>query len=67
MHEPLIKYIADHAKTPVSETEIDVIREVFTPKKLRKYQYFLQEGEVCKYAAFIVKGAMRKYSIDNKA
>jgi CRP-like cAMP-binding protein len=26
----------------------------------------LQEGEVCKYAAFVVKGAMRQYSIDDK-
>jgi CRP-like cAMP-binding protein len=26
----------------------------------------LQEGDVCKYAAFIVKGAMRQYSIDDK-
>jgi CRP-like cAMP-binding protein len=26
----------------------------------------LQEGAVCKYAAFIVKGAMRQYSVDDK-
>ena len=26
----------------------------------------MQEGEVCKYSAFIVKGAMRQYSIDDK-
>ena len=36
------------------------------PKKIRKRQYFLQEGQVCKYSAFIVKGAMRQYSIDDK-
>ena len=36
------------------------------PKKFRKRQYFLQEGEVCKYTAFIVKGAMRQYTVDDK-
>jgi CRP-like cAMP-binding protein len=33
---------------------------------MRKRQYFLQSGEVCKYMAFIVKGAMRQYSVDDK-
>jgi CRP-like cAMP-binding protein len=66
MHESLIKYIKDHSATPLTETEIEVVREVFIPKKLRKRQYFLQEGEVCKYSAFIVKGAMRQYSVDDK-
>jgi len=65
MHESLITYIKNHSVT-LTETEIEVIKEVFIPKKLRKRQYFLQEGEVCKYAAFIVKGAMRQYSIDEK-
>lgn len=36
------------------------------PKKFRKRQYFLQEGEVCKYGGFIVKGAMRQFSVDDK-
>jgi len=26
----------------------------------------LQEGEVCKYSAFVVKGAMRQYTIDDR-
>ena len=26
----------------------------------------MQEGDVCKYAGFIVKGAMRQYSVDDK-
>jgi CRP-like cAMP-binding protein len=66
MHESLITYIKNHSTTPLTETDIEVIEDVFVPKKIRKRQYFLQEGEVCKYAAFIVKGAMRQYSIDDK-
>ena len=66
MHESLMTHIKKHSITPLTETDIEVIRDVFTPKKIKKHQFFLQEGEVCKYAAFIVKGAMRKYSVDEK-
>jgi len=66
MHEAIIKYITQYAATALTENEIQTIEEVFVPKKIRKRQYFLQEGEVCKYAGFIVKGAMRQYSIDDK-
>ena len=66
MHESLFAYINDHSKTPLTESDIEVIKDVFIPKKIRKHQYLLQEGEVCKYAAFIVKGAMRQYTVDDK-
>jgi CRP-like cAMP-binding protein len=66
MHETLLTYIREHAKTPLTGPEIEVIKEVFVPQQLKKRQYFLHEGEVCKYAAFIVKGAMRQYRVDDK-
>jgi CRP-like cAMP-binding protein len=66
MHETLLTYIREHSTTPLTGTEIEVIKEVFVPRKLKKRQFFLQEGEVCKYSAFIVKGAMRQYRVDDK-
>lgn len=66
MHESLIKYIESYVTTPLTEKEIEVVKNAFVLKKIRKKQYFLQEGQVCKYAAFIVKGAMRQYSVDDK-
>jgi CRP-like cAMP-binding protein len=66
MHESLIQYIHNHSTTELSEQAAEAITSLFVPKKLRKKQYFLQEGEVCKYFAFIVKGAMRKYTVDEK-
>jgi CRP-like cAMP-binding protein len=65
MYDSLITYIKNHSTTPLAENEIEIIKDVFAPKRIRKRQYFLQEGEVCKYAAFIQKGAMRKYSVDD--
>ena len=66
MHEPLIKYINSFAVTPLTSGEVEAIKNTFVPKHFRKRQYFLQEGEVCKYFAFIVKGAMRQYTVDGK-
>jgi len=66
MYDALIKYFNSYTTTPFSGDEIDLIQSFFAPKKFRKRQYFLQEGEVCKYLAFIVKGAMRQYSVNDK-
>lgn len=66
MHQNLITYINQYASSPLTNEEEALIVATFQPKKLRKKQYFLQEGDVCKYAGFIVKGAMRQYSVDDK-
>lgn len=64
MYEALRKYISD--KVSISDAEFEIIKQAFTPKTLRKRQYLLQEGEVCRYAAFVVKGALRQYVVDQK-
>jgi CRP-like cAMP-binding protein len=66
MFDSLLSYIKNHSVTQLTESDIEVIQDTFVPKKLRKRQYFLQEGEVCKYGAFIVNGAMRQYTVDDK-
>jgi len=53
-------------KVALSEAEQQVVKTFFTPKKLRKRQYLLQEGEPCKYLAFVEKGILRSYNVDNK-
>lgn len=62
----LRNYINKYASTEVSDEEFERIENKFTAKHVRKNQYLLQEGEVSKYAIFIVKGALRQYSIDQK-
>ncbi len=66
MHEAIIKYINTFATTALTIDEEELIKNTLVHKKFRKKQYLLQEGEVCKYSAFVVKGAMRQYSIDDK-
>ncbi len=66
MHEELIRYIRDRSVTPMSDDNIASIKAFFVPKKFRRKQYFSQADEISKNLAFIVKGAMRQYSIDAK-
>jgi CRP-like cAMP-binding protein len=66
MYDALIKYFNSYASKPMTGDEIDLIQQFYIPKKFRKRQYLLQEGEVCKFTAFIVKGAMRQYTVDEK-
>jgi CRP-like cAMP-binding protein len=65
MHDRLINYINSQLTTKLTADEINVIKSTFVPKKIRKHQYLLQEGEVCKVAGFIVSGALKQYTIDD--
>ncbi len=51
-------------KIDFTDDEIAIIKTYLTPKKLRKKQYLLHEGDVCKFIAFVEKGAMRSYSVE---
>jgi CRP-like cAMP-binding protein len=62
----LFDYIDRKSSVKLSEDERNFIMTKLKPKKLRKRQYFLQEGDVCKYMGFIVKGATRMFAVDEK-
>jgi CRP-like cAMP-binding protein len=64
MYDALRTYINEYSSAEISDEEFALVKESFKPKKIRKRQYFLQEGDVCKYTGFITKGAMRQYSVD---
>jgi len=53
-------------KIELTDEEKKLSRSFFVPKKLRKRHYLLQEGDVCKYIAFIEKGLLRSYTVDDK-
>ena len=53
-------------KIVLTEEEFDFCKSLFKPKKLRKRQYLLQEGDVCIYQGFVEKGMLRSYTIDEK-
>jgi len=52
-------------KVSLTFEEEVMIKTYLKPKKLRKKQYLLQEGDVCKSIAFISKGVLKAYSVDD--
>jgi CRP-like cAMP-binding protein len=59
-------YVQKLSGEMLSEDDKLVFKAHLKPRKLRKRQYFLQEGDVCKYTGFIVKGSARTFSVDEK-
>lgn len=64
MFEIFAQYLRQ--RIPLSESDSEWIRSMSIAKKLRKKQYLLQEGDVWIYNAFVAKGCMRSYSVDEK-
>ncbi len=60
--EPLIAYFNNYLL--LSEEEIAVLQEVFDQKKVRRRQFILQEGDICKLNTFVVEGCFRMYFVD---
>jgi CRP-like cAMP-binding protein len=53
-------------KIALGAEEKELAKTFFLPKKLRRRQYLLQEGDTSKYIAFVEKGMLRSYTIDEK-
>lgn len=64
MYEVFQTYL--DSKISLTSEESARIKSVSIVKKLRKWQYLLQEGDVWAFNAFVTKGCLRKYSVDEK-
>ena len=60
--EPLIDYF--HNFLPLDEGEKAVVEEVFKERKVKRRQFILQEGDVCKHNTFVVEGCFKMYMVD---
>lgn len=64
MFEQLFKKFDE--KIILTAADKEACKSFFLPKKLRRRQYLLQEGDACKYTAFVEKGMLRSYTVDDK-
>lgn len=62
----LFDYIERKSSVKLTEVQRSLLESTLKPKRLRKGQFFLKQGEVCRYMGFIVKGATRLFAEDNK-
>jgi CRP-like cAMP-binding protein len=53
-------------KVSLTDQDKEAIKTFFVSKKIRKRQYLLQEGDICKHLAFIAVGLLRSYNVDDK-
>ena len=64
MFDLLFQHISRHVTLTAEEWEYT--KTMFVPKKLRRRHYLLQAGDVGEYIAFVNKGLLRSYTIDDK-
>jgi len=62
MHEVLLQTIGD--KVNLSTEEQQLIQQYFKPKRLRKRQMLIQEGDACDRFNFVTRGSMVTRAID---
>lgn len=48
----------------LSQQELDFFTKLFTSKEIKKGEFFLREGEVCRHQAFITKGCLKTFYQD---
>jgi CRP-like cAMP-binding protein len=64
MYNLLLDKIIEKVNLTCAEQEI--IQQYFVPKRLKKRQYLLQEGNVCDRLTFVSNGSLVSYSTDDK-
>jgi len=50
----------------LTNEEFNISSGFFVPKKIRRHQFLLNEGDICKHLTFVNSGCLREYTIDNK-
>jgi CRP-like cAMP-binding protein len=62
----LCNHISSYTGLTLSLQEQGLVHQAFKYKILRRKQFLLQEGDVCKYMCFVVKGALRMFSVNDR-
>ncbi|MDX2046862.1 MAG: Crp/Fnr family transcriptional regulator [Chitinophagaceae bacterium] len=60
IHKNISKYIQ------LTENEFEYFSSLVKPRRLRKKQFILEEGEICNHECFVNSGCLRQYYLDEK-
>jgi len=58
----LVQHIAKNVQ--LSKTELEHICSFFNPQVIRKKEFLLTQGSVCKFEGFVLEGCFRVFTID---
>ncbi len=64
MYELIRTNISRHIS--LTDEEFSFFTSILKHKKLKRKQYLLQAGDVCRFESFVNKGCLRTYSINDK-
>lgn len=53
-------------KVALTTRDLETVTRHFIPKKIRKRQYVLNAGDVCRYITFVEKGLLRSFAVDDE-
>lgn len=62
MYTRLLHHVARYI--PLDDAAAQIFCNALELKQLRKHQYLLQEGDICKRDHFVIKGGLRQYEVD---
>jgi len=60
----LIDYFENYL--PLDEREKSIVEDIFKERRVKRRQFILQDGDVCKHNTFVVEGCFRMYMVDDK-
>jgi CRP-like cAMP-binding protein len=60
---PLKRYIKN--LIAIDENELDRFCDLFTYKKVKKKDYLLRQGDICRHESFVLNGFLRQFHTDN--
>jgi CRP-like cAMP-binding protein len=63
-YQPLINYISKYIQ--LTQEESDLFLSRLRLGKYLKGQYLVQNGNICKYESFVLKGCLKTFYIDNE-
>lgn len=61
--KPLIDYF--NKLLPLNDEEKAFVEDVFKERRVKRRQFILQEGEICKHNTFVLEGCFKMYFIDD--
>ena len=64
MYQKLKQHFAKHISAP--ESELDRFCQLFELAEVKKKDFLLKQGEICKYGAFVIQGLLRTFHINAK-
>lgn len=62
--KPLLDYI--NRVVDLTEEEEQVLTSLISSRRLLKGQYFLQQGDVCKFSGFVISGCTKTFYVDDE-